>query len=343
MRLSIVVPAYRVATYLNACLSSMATQKGDFSVCVVDDGSPDECGAIAEKFAARDERFSVLHTANEGVSAARNLGLAQAQGDWMWFVDGDDEIAPDAIAKLLPALRDSEDMLCIGHRSIPDGRIAVTSGAYSVLNQAQLRELARQNVYARQDSPMAAHSAIGAGFCVYRRAFLLENGLCFQVGLAKGQDALFCFEALSRARRVAVLDETLYWYRRNPGSISVRYVPQMPRYVFDLLDGYERALDRLTDDKAELSRRLDCRRMRMSRECLFLDFCHADNPQPYAARREQFLTYLRGERMQGAFSCAEEMGVSLPQRALYRLIAWGRFAPLNVLYRLYTRRWRKRA
>lgn len=106
MTFSIVIPVYNVASYLLACLDSVANLVGAEWECVcVDDGSTDGSGAILEEQATKDARFKVFHQANAGVSAARNFGLEQSQGDWVLFMDSDDVIAPNALAKVAAAVR----------------------------------------------------------------------------------------------------------------------------------------------------------------------------------------------------------------------------------------------
>ncbi|MHB8789321.1 MAG: glycosyltransferase family 2 protein [Desulfobulbaceae bacterium] len=101
MKFSIIIPAYNLAEFLADCLLSIQKQSfPDFEVLVVDDGSEDGTGRIAQEFADRDNRISVLHKENGGVSSARNLGLVHATGQFVWFIDGDDYIHPESLAYL---------------------------------------------------------------------------------------------------------------------------------------------------------------------------------------------------------------------------------------------------
>ncbi|MFN8195552.1 MAG: glycosyltransferase family 2 protein [Nocardioidaceae bacterium] len=111
--LGIVVPAYDVAAWLPACLDSiLASSHQELDVLVVDDGSPDESGAIAERYAARDRRVRVVHTDNHGLGAARNEGLRQVRGEVIGFCDSDDVVPPTAYAAMLAALaRSSSDFV----------------------------------------------------------------------------------------------------------------------------------------------------------------------------------------------------------------------------------------
>lgn len=92
-KISVIVPVYKVEKYLPECIESVLAQTfTDFELILVDDGSPDNCGAICDAYAARDPRIRVFHKQNGGVSSARNLGLDHARGEWIAFVDSDDSV-----------------------------------------------------------------------------------------------------------------------------------------------------------------------------------------------------------------------------------------------------------
>ena len=91
MKVSIVIPIYKAEKYLSTCIDSVLGQTyKDLEVILVDDASPDRCGDICEEYAKKDSRVRVIHKENEGVSKARNAGLAIATGDYVQFVDSDD-------------------------------------------------------------------------------------------------------------------------------------------------------------------------------------------------------------------------------------------------------------
>ena len=92
-RLSVIVPVYKVEKYLPKCVESILSQSmKDFELILVDDGSPDNCGALCDAYAAKDERVKVIHQKNAGVSVARNVGLGAAVGEYVGFIDSDDWI-----------------------------------------------------------------------------------------------------------------------------------------------------------------------------------------------------------------------------------------------------------
>ncbi|MEG1313359.1 MAG: glycosyltransferase, partial [Bacilli bacterium] len=101
-KLSIIVPVYNVDKYINKCIESILAQTfTDFELLLVNDGSLDSSGSICDEYEKKDSRIKVFHKENGGVSSARNLGLENARGEWIAFVDGDDWISPEMYKKLL--------------------------------------------------------------------------------------------------------------------------------------------------------------------------------------------------------------------------------------------------
>lgn len=107
--ISIIVPVYDVEPYIRQCIDSILNQTyKDIEILLIDDGSPDNCGRICDEYAKQDSRIRVFHTENRGLSAARNLGLKEAKGEYIGFVDSDDWIEPDMYEVLLRSLQEEE-------------------------------------------------------------------------------------------------------------------------------------------------------------------------------------------------------------------------------------------
>ena len=109
--LSIIVPVYNVEKYLARCIDSILAQTfTDFELILVDDGSPDNCGKICDEYAGKDPRIIVIHKENGGVSSARNHGLDIARGEYLTFIDPDDEITFNTFASNIDVLEDDRDI-----------------------------------------------------------------------------------------------------------------------------------------------------------------------------------------------------------------------------------------
>ena len=102
---SVIIPVYNVQQYLPQCLESVCNQTySRIEIIVVDDGSKDTSGTIADEYAEKDERITVIHKANGGLSSARNEGIDHAKGEYYLFVDSDDYIDPETVERLLGAM-----------------------------------------------------------------------------------------------------------------------------------------------------------------------------------------------------------------------------------------------
>ena len=121
-KISVVVPVYNTEKYLRECVDSILNQTvQDIEVILVDDGSPDNCPAICDAYAAMDNRVKVVHKENGGLSSARNAGIKAAVGEWIAFVDSDDVIEPDMYETMLDAAENGDVSLVIAGTSILKG------------------------------------------------------------------------------------------------------------------------------------------------------------------------------------------------------------------------------
>lgn len=112
MKFTIVVPVYNVEKYIYECINSIISQTySDFEVILIDDGSPDNCPAICDEFSRKDKRIRVIHQKNKGLSVARNVGIDNAKGDYIVFVDSDDIILSDALERFSELLSKNQEIL----------------------------------------------------------------------------------------------------------------------------------------------------------------------------------------------------------------------------------------
>lgn len=130
---SVIVPVYRVEKYIEECVDSIISQTyGDLEIILVDDGSPDRCGAICDRYAQMDGRVVVLHLKNGGAAAARNAGLRAATGKYITFVDGDDYLERDAYEHMVRTLEDTgADIVQGGTRAVYANGSEVRNGGVS--------------------------------------------------------------------------------------------------------------------------------------------------------------------------------------------------------------------
>ena len=109
MKLTIIIPVYRVEATLNRCVESVTSQSfSDFEVILVDDGSPDKCPQLCDEWARKDPRITVIHQSNGGLSAARNAGIERARGTYVTFIDSDDFIGTGTLEEVMGLLGEND-------------------------------------------------------------------------------------------------------------------------------------------------------------------------------------------------------------------------------------------
>ena len=126
-RVSVVVPIYNVEPYLKKCVESLLSQTlEDIEILLVDDGSPDRCGEIADEYAAREPQVKAFHQKNAGLGPARNTGIEHATGEYVGFVDSDDWVDSQMFERLYSAAAKCDaDIVVGGHRDVVEGHVRV--------------------------------------------------------------------------------------------------------------------------------------------------------------------------------------------------------------------------
>ncbi|QYJ03736.1 glycosyltransferase [Nocardioides panacisoli] len=225
-QIGVVVPAYDVAAYLPACLDSLLAQTHrDLDVVVVDDGSPDDSGEIAEQYAARDERVRVLHIDNRGLGGARNEGLRHVRGEWITFADSDDVVPPTAYERLLAQGRRTRADLVTGDVARLVGDEVRTLGWSQRLHDADRRWL---RIAERPE-------LLGDVFAwnkLYRREFWDRAGLRWPERI-RYEDQPTTTEAFVAAERIGIVPEVVYHWRQREDGTSIS---QQRASVEDLRD-----------------------------------------------------------------------------------------------------------
>ncbi|MCI9588132.1 MAG: glycosyltransferase [Oscillospiraceae bacterium] len=227
--ISVIVPVYKAEAFLRKCTDSILRQSfQDLELLLIDDGSPDRSGALCDAIAGEDSRVRVFHKPNGGVSSARNLGLGEAQGTYIAFVDSDDYLEPKALELLLTALQDSgADSAGCGHFNVSDA--GVTSSEAPAL-PAGVHDAAdiRENLVLRLLGDRLRQPVLN-GFIwrfLYTRAIIADRGIEFEGAYL--EDELFLMEYFCHAKRLAIVAEPLYNYYWNAASATHRYMRDYP-------------------------------------------------------------------------------------------------------------------
>ena len=213
--ISIIVPVYKVAPYLRQCVDSILAQTfPGFELILVDDGSPDNCGAICDAYKNADSRVIVIHQENKGLSAARNAGLdwafAHSSSSWITFVDSDDFVVPDYLEILYRhAVETEADIVCTGATFFQDGTQVDPCRKVISVQCISGREACR-GVYT--DGTVS----------VFAWGKLYKKKLFQSVRFPEGkiyEDQFVIPQMLYQTTNIAVLRAWLYCYRQRAGSI----------------------------------------------------------------------------------------------------------------------------
>lgn len=210
--ITVVVPVYNCAPYLDACLQSLQAQTWqNWEAILVDDGSTDESWRICQAYHGKDPRFTVVHQENAGVSAARNAGIAAAQGRYLAFMDGDDRIDPAYLQVLYETLGDSQlAVCCVDDTFCYDGLIPRET--------ISLRTL--------RVTPSRYASLIYINYSInklYRMSIIRAAGLRFPINTHRSEDVNFVQDYLMHCRSISITPQILYHYDQHDGSAMHRF------------------------------------------------------------------------------------------------------------------------
>jgi glycosyltransferase involved in cell wall biosynthesis len=240
--ISVIIPIYNVAQYLSQCVDSVLSQSyQDLEIILVDDGSTDECPKICDDYQQKDVRIRVVHKENGGLSDARNAGMKKATGEWTLFVDSDDWIDQEAIAKL--------------YQFAIDNRCDIVQGGLFYAYQDHL--LYRQATKVEQKRTVLERDDAMRELIINDRVKNFAWGKLYKADLIRDlffpvgkyfEDCFWQHLVMDRIARYGIIDEPLYYYRQRNDSIS-----GMPsNRLNDLLEGNKERLNFIHERYPEL-------------------------------------------------------------------------------------------
>ena len=231
--ISVIVPVYKVEKYLDKCLDSILRQTyQDFELILVDDGSPDRCGAMCDAWAEKDKRIQVVHKANGGLSDARNTGISRARGEYLLFVDSDDWIDRDMLKTLHSlAVESGAELTCCNFVRVNEDSFLtrdIVHVAPGILSQDDYWRQCFAQKKERTYYEVAWNK-------LYKRELFREAR--FSLGKIH-EDSLILYDIISQCRTIALSDRVGYYYLQRPDGIM----------------GRERSLDNLSGPHAHIYR-----------------------------------------------------------------------------------------
>ena len=211
---SIIIPVYQVEKYLEKCIASVVNQTyQNLEIILIDDGSPDNCPAICDVWKARDQRITVIHQQNGGLSVARNEGLKIATGEFIGFVDSDDWIEPEMYELLLTALLEADADIAVCNCQVENER--------GVVAQINSRDPERK-IYSSEEALKRLLKVQGFIYNyvwnkLYRKTVI--SNIMFPEGKLY-EDGPWTAQVIGNSRTVVCIDCSLYHYLFNLKSLS---------------------------------------------------------------------------------------------------------------------------
>lgn len=211
LEISVIVPVYNVDQFLENCLSSILKQTfEDFEVLLIDDGSSDKSGAICDKYAQKDKRIKVMHIENNGVSNARNLGIQEAKGKYIAFIDSDDYVEATYLETLLSTLKrnDVDCALCSFYSE------SIENSILAIMNEP-IKPNEILTLFGSKDLLLVNPAVWNK---LYIREIIIQNNITFDTKLRIGEDLLFYLTYLLFCTKIVYVDTPLYHYIQRPNS-----------------------------------------------------------------------------------------------------------------------------
>lgn len=290
---SIIIPAYNAEKYIKNCLDSIKNQLDEEDeVLIVDDGSIDNTAEICKQYL--NSKIHYIYQENSGVSKARNKGLNCAKGDWILFVDADDYLFPESLLKVKNAISDETELIVLGSTSLVNKILMKQSSYFEETNENSLKLLLSESANKGVIPTNIQQEHFNMWACwgrLYRKDILKKWKLTFDSELFLGEDLLFNVAYLLKIHTVKFIDEIVYYYRPNDGSVTARF--QINRVV-NTLRLVEKMKNILTDGQMIEELQDDFNRFIAGRcvACYKLYFNHPDNRLTKEEKIKSFSEFL---------------------------------------------------
>lgn len=230
--ISVIMPVYNVVDYLAWSARSVLDQSyGRFELIMVDDGSTDGSGELADAIAKHDERIKVIHQNNKGLSGARNTAIRAVVGDVVIFLDSDDALLPEALETIAAAYAATGfDVLTFGAVLYPPSEASVWLTEIVSPRDVVYEGFEPEILFKERSHPIACRTAV-------RRALMEENGILFDEEVLFGEDQVFHFALYPRARKIVFIKDKLYLYRlKRGGSLTATRFIDVNKRAYEYID-----------------------------------------------------------------------------------------------------------
>lgn len=213
-KISVIIPVFNSENTIGRCIDSVLQQNfPDFEVILIDDGSIDSSSRICDEYARIDTRIRVFHKPNGGVSSARNMGLDNACGEWVTFIDSDDWLSPNFMKNIGKYMDVTDGLIIGGHRNIfADGQEKRTRGPHTIVSS---------ETFDKEYHNLSLHGRTSPWGKLFRRKLIDGLNLRFDERLKIGEDAVFLFSFIMHLDSFRVVPTCDYYYNfETEGSLT---------------------------------------------------------------------------------------------------------------------------
>lgn len=214
-KISVIIPVYNAEKYLDQCLQSVLNQSfTDFELLLINDGSKDRSGEICEAYATKDSRIQVFHQENKGVSAARNVGLDHAKGEWITFVDSDDYVTEEYYKNLTANINGKADLIIGGFKKVNEKLEEKKEGLKlekKVISGKNHNDVLKLYPIFNFAYPFAK---------LFKTEIIRKNKVKFPINIKMYEDSIFILKYINHCNEIILTDSQDYFYVEVKSSLS---------------------------------------------------------------------------------------------------------------------------
>lgn len=345
--LTIGIAVYNIKEeYLRRCIESVISNRlSELEIIIVDDCSEESCSRVCREYRDSDDRIVYIRNiGNKGISDVRNTIIDRARGEWVFFADGDDMVAP-CIGETLRGVSEY-DLIIFNNKCFSDSE-SDSVGIWNDTTEPSIISLNSEEIYDMAIASIARRDVVKCeidGFKInpgsvwataYRTGFLKDGGFRFNKSLKTAEDSVFNASVLLKEPRAALCTEIIYYYRINPGSVTNRYDENLK----SVTDTYLRVIaefikNNFNESNAVMNEFLEYRCTRAVVDNFERNIFHRDNPKPRKERKAEFYSLLESEPYKTAVSSADVRALKENKTRLsVRLAQMRMFGTLELFYR----------
>lgn len=257
MLFSVIVPIYNVEKYLPRCIESVLSQTFfDFELILVDDGSPDNCPKICENYAEKDQRIKVIHKENGGLVSARQAGIKVAQGDYIFNLDGDDALCPDALESAYKIITETNaDIVSFCYNLYKNGEIGDT--VYDLLdeglyNKEDIKTKIAPNLLSNKNMNHLFYFIWGKAI---KKELAIKHQLKVTTKISLGEDVCCSFPCYLEANSVYMSKKSVYLYTIRNDSLTTLFKTSQLTQLVNVIKGLRSLeIDKPLDFEEQIAR-----------------------------------------------------------------------------------------